>query len=306
MTRPRSLFRLSRLGVVPRWRAGLPVLLMLGAAFLCAPLIFAPLLGAAAIACPDDVRPAPPLVLTQAAKARAEGRPLRILAIGSSTTVGTGASSTATNYPSQLALRLDAALGEGRVEITNAGVNGESAPATLSRLDLFLQAPPVPDLVLWQVGTNDVIFGGHPERLKQLVGKGLDAIAAAGAAVLVIDQQYYPAILDLDRYESFVAAVGAAAAERGAPLLPRYLMMKQWAAQDPAGLRATLAWDRFHSNDKGYACLADLLALAIVAAMAEPAPVPPSPPQAKAPSAKEAPPAKAAPAKPPVPAPAPR
>ncbi|MDI4657673.1 SGNH/GDSL hydrolase family protein [Xanthobacter autotrophicus] len=297
MTRPRPSFRPSRLGVVRCCGAGLPGLLMICAAVLCAAV-----LPAAAIACPDDVRPAPPLVLTQAAKARAEGRPLRILAIGSSTTVGTGASSTATNYPSQLARRLDAALGEGRVEITNAGINGESAPATLSRLELFLQAPPLPDLVLWQVGTNDVIFGGDPARLKQLVGKGLDAIAAAGAAALVIDQQYYPAILDLDRYESFVAAVGAAASERGAPLLPRYLMMKQWAAQDPAGLRATLAWDRFHPNDRGYACLADLLAPAIVAAMAVDASAPQGPapamPQAKAP------PTKGAPAKPAVPAPA--
>lgn len=275
MTRPRPSFRSSRLGIVRRCGAFLLGLLMLST-----------VLSAAAIACPDDVRPAPPLVLAQAAKIRAEGRPLRILAIGSSTTAGAGASSTAANYPSQLALRLGAALGEGKVEITNAGVNGESAPATLGRLELFLKAAPAPDLVLWQVGTNDVIFGGDPARLQQLVGKGLDAVAAAGAAVLVIDQQYYPAILDLDRYESFVAAVGTAASERGVPLLPRYLMMKQWAAQDPAGLRATLAWDRFHSNDKGYACLAELLAPAIVAAMAAPAAAPQglasTAPQAKA------------------------
>ncbi|MCG5237522.1 SGNH/GDSL hydrolase family protein [Xanthobacter oligotrophicus] len=272
MTPPSPSFRLSRFGVVRRCGAGLLGLLMLSAPFISVP----------AIACPSDVRPAPPLALAQAAKVRAEGRPLRILAIGSSTTAGAGASRTATNYPSQLALRLEAALGEGSVEITNAGVNGESAPATLRRLEAFLKTPPVPDLVLWQVGTNDVIFGGDPVRLKQLVGEGLDAIAAAGAAVLVIDQQYYPAILNLDRYESFVAAVGAAASERGATLLPRYLMMKQWAAQDPAGLRATLAWDHFHSNDKGYACLADLLAPAIVAAMAVPAAAPQGPSQAKA------------------------
>ncbi|MFG1286068.1 SGNH/GDSL hydrolase family protein [Xanthobacter versatilis] len=272
MTLPSPSSRLFRSGMVRRCGAGVLGLLMLGAPFVSGP----------ALACPSDVRPAPPLVLAQAARVRAEGRPLRILAIGSSTTAGAGASSTAANYPSQLALRLEAALGEGSVEITNAGVNGESAPATLRRLELFLKTPPVPDLVLWQVGTNDVIFGGDPVRLKQLVGAGLDAIAAAGAAVLVIDQQYYPAIMNLDRYESFVAAVGAAASERGAPLLPRYLMMKQWAAQDPAGLRAMLAWDSFHSNDKGYACLADLLAPAIVSAMAAPATAPQGPPQVKA------------------------
>ncbi|MDI4663640.1 SGNH/GDSL hydrolase family protein [Xanthobacter autotrophicus] len=241
-----------------------------GAMYCLAPFMAAALLCAPAAACPSEARPAPPLVLKQAATARAEGRPLRILAIGSSTTAGAGASGAAANYPSQLAHRLEAALGEGSVEITNAGVSGENAPATLRRLEVFLATPPVPDLVLWQVGTNDVILGGDPERLRQLVGRGLDGIAAAGAAALVIDQQYFPAILDLARYEGFVAAVGDAAAERGVPLLPRYVMMKQWAAQDPAGFRSTLSWDRFHMNDKGYACLADLLAPAIVAAATAP------------------------------------
>lgn len=50
------------------------------------------------------------------------------------------------------------------------------------------------------------------------------------------------------------------------PLLRRYAMMKQWAAQDPQGFRKTLAWDSFHMNDAGYACLAEALAPGIVAA----------------------------------------
>lgn len=217
-----------------------------------------------AAACPQTARPAPPLVMESGVKALKEGRPVRILAIGSSSTAGVGATRPEANYPSQLARRLVEAWGEGTVEIVNAGVSGESAPATLRRLKAFLAAPPVPDLVIWQVGTNDVIFGGDPARLHQLVADGLDAIAAAGAAALVIDQQYFPAILDLDRYEAFVAAVGDAAEVRRVSLLPRYVMMKQWAAQDPVSFRATLSWDRFHLNDAGYACLAELIAPAIL------------------------------------------
>ncbi|MFS8038225.1 SGNH/GDSL hydrolase family protein [Xanthobacter sp. AM11] len=227
-------------------------------------------------ACQVDARPVPPLVMAAGAAALKEGRPVRILAIGSSSTAGVGASRPEANYPSQLAHRLVEAWGEGSVEIVNAGVSGESAPGTLRRLEAFLAAPPAPDLVLWQVGTNDVIFGGDPARLSQLVGRGLDAIAAAGAAALVIDQQYFPAILDLDRYEAFVAAVGAAASERGVALLPRYVMMKQWAAQDPAAFRATLSWDRFHLNDAGYACLAEIIAAAVIDAV-RPPPVRPAP-----------------------------
>lgn len=221
-------------------------------------------------ACPTSARPAPALAMPSAAQALRSGQPVRILTIGSSTTAGVGASRSDRNYPSQLAGRLVDALGEGRVEVINAGVSGETAPSTLGRLQSFMRSPPAPHLVIWQVGTNDVIFGGDPARLRALVAEGLSSIAAAGAAAVVIDQQYFPAIGDLARYETFVAAVEAATSARGVPLLRRYAMMKQWAAGDPAGFRATLSWDSFHMNDAGYACLADLLAPSIIAAVRAP------------------------------------
>ncbi|MFG1419868.1 SGNH/GDSL hydrolase family protein [Xanthobacter sp. V0B-10] len=226
------------------------------------------LLAAPVLACPAGVRPTPALVLgSQAAERLRAGVPLRILAIGSSSTAGVGASRPETTYPAQLAHLLVGALGEGRVEIINAGVSGESAPATVKRLEAFLAHGEKPDLVLWQVGTNDVIFGGTPEKLGALVRRGLEAAATAGVPIVVIDQQYFPLILDVGRYEHFVSAVDEAAAEHGTPLLRRYGMMKQWAADDPAGFKGLFSWDRFHMNDKGYACLAEELGGAIVDAV---------------------------------------
>lgn len=233
---------------------------------------------ASAWACPFGAPPSPALVLAPPAAERVRaGEVLRILAIGSSSTAGVGASRPLATYPAQLARLLVEALGEGRVEITNAGVSGESAPATLRRLEAFLAQEEKPDVVLWQVGTNDVIFGGTPERLGALVRRGLDAASAGGVATAVIDQQYFPLILDVPKYERFVAAVADAAAERKVPLLRRYAMMKQWAAEDPAGFRGLFSWDRFHMNDKGYACLAEDLAAGIIAAVgAAKAPAAPS------------------------------
>lgn len=219
-----------------------------------------------ASACPSGIRPSPALVMTKGAQALRSGETVRILAIGSSSTAGVGASTAQANFPSQLAARLAGAWGEGAVEVVNAGVSGETAPGTLRRLKAFMAHAPVPHLVVWQVGTNDVIFGGNPAGLQQLVGEGLDAIAAAGSAVMVIDQQYFPAITDIARYETFVSAVGDAAAARRATLLSRYTLMKHWAAEDPAGFRAALSWDRFHLSDSGYACLAAMAAPAIIAA----------------------------------------
>ncbi len=237
----------------------IPLLAVLGGALVAGT-------PSAVLAAGCTARPSPALSMPAGARALREGQPLRILAIGSSTTAGVGASSGDTNYPSQLARRLTAALGEGRVVMVNAGVSGETGPSTLARLQSLVQTQPAPHLVLWQVGTNDVIFGGDPARLRATVADGLAAIAASGAAVVVIDQQYFPGINDLGRYEAFVAAVNAAASARGVPLLRRYAMMKQWAAEDPKGFRGTLSWDSFHMNDAGYTCLADALAPAIIAA----------------------------------------
>lgn len=217
------------------------------------------------LACPEAARPRPPLAADIRARATAEKRPFSILAIGSSTTAGVGASRPERTFPAQLAGRLVQAWGAGSVEVTNAGVSGESSPATLKRLEAFMAAEPRPDLVIWQVGTNDVIFFGSPENLGRSVGRGLDAIHAAGSAAIVIDQQFYPGIVNQKTYEGFVSAVGTAAAARAVPLLPRYAMMKQWAHDDPAGYRALLAWDNFHMSDAGYACLGQLLADAILA-----------------------------------------
>lgn len=216
--------------------------------------------------CSSSAGPSPAVSVPGAAQALREGRAVRILAIGSSSTAGAGASMGG-SYPAQLAARLGASLGEGRVEVTNAGVSGETAPGTLSRLKSFLAQPQKPDLVIWQVGTNDVIFGGNPGALNAMVLDGLGAIQAAGAGAVVIDQQYFPGISNVERYESFVAAVDGAAQARRVPVLKRYAMTKAWAAQDPQGFRATLAFDSFHSNDAGYACLANLLAPAIASAV---------------------------------------
>nr|WP_255684156.1 MULTISPECIES: SGNH/GDSL hydrolase family protein [unclassified Xanthobacter] len=255
------------------WRAWCASSGFAGAALIC-------VLGLAlpAAACPVDVRPSPALVLAApAVQSLREGGPLRILAIGSSSTTGVGASRPEATYPAQLAHRLVEMLGEGSVEVTNAGVSGESAPSTLKRLEAFLTHGERPDLVIWQVGTNDVIFGGNPERLTALVRRGLEATAAADVATIVVDQQYFPLILDVGRYEQFVSAVDDTATERNVPLLRRYAMMKQWAAEDPAGFKGLFAWDHFHMNDKGYACLAQQLADAIAQAVsAAKAPPPPA------------------------------
>ncbi|MGQ3674098.1 SGNH/GDSL hydrolase family protein [Xanthobacter sp. TB0139] len=216
--------------------------------------------------CPISARPQPVPKLEAARKALAEGRRVTILAIGSSSTAGVGASRQG-SFPAQLAMHLSQALGPQAVTVMNAGVSGERGPATLRRLEAFLSQPHKPDLLIWQVGTNDYVFGGRADRLSDIVMAGLKIADAAGVPVILMNQQYYPLILNVPRYETFVAAVNDAAQMQGVSLLPRYSMMKAWSRRDPTGFGQLLSWDRFHMNEAGYACLAQLLSATILEAL---------------------------------------
>jgi acyl-CoA thioesterase-1 len=86
--------------------------------------------------------------------ARHEG--LTVVAIGSSSTEGIGASTPAATYPSRVAAELARRLPRQSVTVLNKGVGGETAIEMLARFDrdVFAQNP---DLVIWQAGTNSVL-----------------------------------------------------------------------------------------------------------------------------------------------------
>jgi lysophospholipase L1-like esterase len=195
---------------------------------------------------------------TPIAEPHAGGRPLRILAIGSSSTLGVGASSPNAAYPAQLASSL---ASQWRIDasVVNAGVGGELVKATLARLVAALAANP-PDLVVWQVGTNDAVAGVAPEAFRADLTAGIAAAKARGVPIVLVDPQFYFGIKDLARYEQFTAIVAEVGAAERTPVFSRFAMMKAWAANSAATLRAALSPDGFHMGDEGYACFARALA----------------------------------------------
>jgi acyl-CoA thioesterase-1 len=81
----------------------------------------------------DQVRLDLPLVHT--ARVLASGKPLKIVALGSSSTYGAGASTSAASYPSRLADELARRFPGHEIAILNRGVNGNEAADMLARLD---------------------------------------------------------------------------------------------------------------------------------------------------------------------------
>ncbi|WP_406857952.1 SGNH/GDSL hydrolase family protein [Alsobacter sp. KACC 23698] len=202
-----------------------------------------------------------------------QSRPVSILAIGSSSTEGVGASAKDRSYPATLEHLLQRTWPTARIRVDNAGVGGETAGATLQRLKQAL-AGPAYSLVIWQVGTNDAVKGDDEAAFRSMLESGIAMAREAKVELVIVDQQLFPGIKDMPRYERYVAAVSDVAGRNDVAVFSRFQMMRTWAADGREHLEAALSADAFHMNDRGYECLAQGLAAPIRQAVGPGVPVP--------------------------------
>ncbi|GGD90280.1 arylesterase [Tsuneonella deserti] len=116
----------------------------------------------------DSAAPPPaagPSAETIASAAPVQGPQIDVLAVGDSLFAGYGLASPAQSYPARLeqALRQEGL----NVRIVNAGVSGDTTAAGRQRLAFTLDSQPVkPDLVLLELGGNDLLRGLPPEQTR--------------------------------------------------------------------------------------------------------------------------------------------
>lgn len=205
----------------------------------------------------DIAAPAPLPHLTAALKS---GRPIRVLAIGSSSTVGVGASSPARNYPAQLEAILERTFRGLDVQVANRGVSGETAAETVARFKREV-ADARPDLVLWQVGTNDALTRVPADSFKSTVREALQWLKGQPADTVLIGLQYSPRVARDEAAAAIRRAIRELATEESVLLVRRFEAMRFIA---DAGEGELLSSDRLHQNDLGYRCMAEHVARALV------------------------------------------
>jgi lysophospholipase L1-like esterase len=202
--------------------------------------------------------------LATAAADLATRHALRIVAFGSSSTQGIGASSPAASYPSQLQNDLAAALPAGEhITVSNRGIGGEDAEDMMRRLPKVLAEHP--DLVIWQTGTNDPLRGEPLARFIDLTRAGIGQIRAAGIDVMLMEPQDCPVFAGKPGALAYRDAVRAIGAELGVPVVRRYDLMQAWLLKDRLTAAQLEAPDGLHMSDVGYALLAKAVASDILA-----------------------------------------
>ena len=145
------------------------------------------------------------------------GKPIKLVALGDSLTAGYG-------LPAQAAfpVRLQQALRDKgiAVDITNAGVSGDTSTGGRDRLDWSV--PPDTDAVIVELGANDALRGIDPKVTRTALEDILKKLKARNVAVLLCGM-YAPPNYGADYAARFNAIYPDLAKAYGVPLYPFFL-----------------------------------------------------------------------------------
>lgn len=219
--------------------------------------VLAIVLGLTAV---SQAEPAPDqLPLRHVALSLAARAPLRIIAFGSSSTQGIGASSPAASYPSQLLVDLRAMLPPREVvTVLNRGIGGEDADDMAMRLPRVIAEHP--DLIIWQTGSNDPLRGVPVDRFVQETTDGIRQIRAAHIDVMLMGPQLCHKLDGRPSTKRFREALIEIGARMGVAVIRRHVLMQSWLDTHVLTPAQMLAPDGLHMADGGYAKLAQIIA----------------------------------------------
>lgn len=200
-----------------------------------------------------------PEPLPRLAQAIEAGKPIKVLTIGSSSTVGIGATTPSRTYPSQLQGILTKAFADREFTFINRGVSGEQAAGAAQRIPVLV-ATEKPTLVLWQVGTNDALARVPVADFVETVRGAIRWVKSHNADIVLVGLQYTPASVRDEHYHAIREALRKTAEEEGVLIVRRYAAMQ---FLEKARGDALLTGDGLHLNDLGYRCMAEHIAHAL-------------------------------------------
>jgi len=201
-----------------------------------------------------------PLLRTRT-KLRA-GQPVTIVALGSSSTTGVG--TFGPGFPAVMKAELLRRHASLHITLINSGRIFETAGGNLARFekDVLRHRP---DLVIGQLGTNDVMWHSGASSAETSIRDGVRRLKQANVEVILMDLQDAPVVRGRTSHVAMETLIGDVAREETVGLFPRFLIMQRAHAE---GVKGLVSWDGLHNSAAGYRCIGLALARMIDADVA--------------------------------------
>lgn len=196
--------------------------------------------------------------LPNVAAALAKNKRIKILAIGASPSAGRGVQHG--GYMGEARQILRQAIKGLDVVMVNRGVSGELASQAAARIKNEV-ALVEPDLVLWQVGTNDALAYVPVDELETTVADTLSWLRKHKVDAVLVGLQYIDRMEQDEHYRKVREMLRQIAARENVLIVRRYEAQK--LLSHAAGSGGGLFPDEFQRTEAGYTCLAQYMARAI-------------------------------------------
>src|SRR6478672_532547 len=183
------------------------------------------------------------------------GKALTVVALGSSSTTGFGTGSGGA-FPDVMKRELLRLRPSARIELINSGRIMDNIPGNVGRLESDVLSHK-PDLVVWQLGSNDAVWRGIADDSKEMLTNAIKRLKAANADIVLVDLQYAPLVLLTSRHARMEKIIADVAREQSVGHFPRFLLMKR--AID-GGVKGLVWWDGLHNSAEGHKCIGIALA----------------------------------------------
>jgi acyl-CoA thioesterase-1 len=189
-----------------------------------------------------------------ASPASAAGQPQRVVAFGDSLSAGYLLPQNAA-FPAVLEKMLRAAGLD--VVVDNAAVSGDTSTAALDRLDWAIGDDA--DLVIVELGANDMLRGIDPAITRQALSQIIQRVKAKGAGVLLAGMIAAPG-MGRDYEAKFTGIYADLAKSFDVPLYPFFL-------KDVAGDAKLLLSDGMHPNPAGVEVISKSILPSVISAL---------------------------------------
>lgn len=249
---------------LPPWRLAVAAFIGLAVA-VCAPPAAAQSQPPAAAPLPANICTVPPEFVnmpTQLRHTRAAfkaGKSIRIVALGTSSTAGTGAATRADAYPAKLQSELSRLLPGAKIVVINQGIGGQSTRQMVDRIEDDVVALE-PTLVIWQTGTVDTVNNIDVEEFGHSLSQGIDILRKEDTDVILMNMQYSRRMELLLNYEPYDDMMSAVAAQSDVVVFDRLGIMKYWAYSGRFDYDNVPRNERRQLAAKVHGCLGRLLA----------------------------------------------